>query len=181
MVRCTLLSGAIGVGKTTVARLLAAETGAEFIPVRDALAARLGLEEPDRRTLQVEGAELDRRTAGRWLQEYVLEKLEEYPAVVIDALRTERQTLPILDRVPSSALVYLEAHHDTRRRRYAIAAMSDQLKSETPFAVAIQHPTEIDVVRLRSSAALVIETDDLSAGQVVAEIVTVLGVSSLPD
>ncbi len=124
----------------------------------------------DRKALQVEGADLDRRTNGRWLMEYLIEHIELRGGAVVDSLRTVRQTEPILKGVPGSILVYLDAHEETRRSRYLEAARRDPLKRAVSFDQAMQHETERDVVRLRQLAHVIIETDRLTPEDTVAEI-----------
>lgn len=172
--RCVLIAGAIGAGKTTVAELLAEAEAGEVVRVRQALATVLGLQNPDRRTLQVEGASLDRRTSGAWLANYLLEHARK-PFVVVDAMRTERQVRPILERVSGAQLVYLDASLAIRRRRFREAARHDPLKRSASFERAMDHPTEREVQRLRVFAEMVIETDEMTPSDVVEQIRRSLG------
>lgn len=162
-----LLSGGIAVGKSTVGQLLAAQTGGQLVRVRAALAERAGVDENDRRLLQREGAELDRRTAGRWLLDYLLESRRDSELVVVDAMRTRRQTLPVLEHAADAHLVHLSAHSSTRRHRYQDAARTDRLKANLPYEMAVAHETERSADEIRDLAELVIETDDLTAQQTV--------------
>lgn len=173
---CLLLAGEIGCGKTTVANLLAGNLGGTSVRIRQALADVLGVSASDRDALQREGRDLDQRTNGRWLCEYLVEHAgsRQEPVVVVDAMRTERQTLPVLDLVPHSHLVYLEASETVRRRRFELAAINDPVKRSMPFDRAIQHSTEREVVRLRVAADLVVETDDMTAADVCAEITSAI-------
>lgn len=159
--RVILLAGQIASGKSAVATELAERYHARVVRVRDALAATLGIASTDRHRLQVQGAELDVRTNGRWLAEYISEAAEA-SFLVVDSMRTVRQTALLL-RVTDSALVYLDASEANRMDRYALAAArGDNLKASIPFARAMQHPTEIAVVELRRMASIVISTDDMS-------------------
>lgn len=173
--RVLLLSGAIATGKTTVGTELVATREARLLRVREALAGVLGVPPNDRRTLQVKGADLDRRTGGRWLRDYIEEHGEGDGALVVDALRTRRQTLPILDSFVDSRLIFLEAHDETRRSRYSEGALSDPVKASIDFDTAMRHETELEVLRLKPLAHVVIATDDLSAHQVAADIRARLG------
>lgn len=164
---CILIAGAIGSGKTTIAEMLCECPGAELVRVRQALIDVIGSPNVDRALLQRRGAELDQRTNGRWLSEYVLEVLGRTGRVVVDSLRTERQTLPLLATVPSSVLIFLEAHRTIRQARYTESSRHDVVKARTPFELAMLHPTESEVTRLRNHSDLIIETDDLSPSQVV--------------
>ena len=173
-----LLSGAIATGKTAVAEHLATAMSADHVRVRSALGAVLGIDVNDRVALQREGADLDRRTRGRWLRDYLA---EHYPAgrdAVVDSLRTELQTLPVLETAVESRLVFLEAHESTRRVRYALAAQSDTVKASLDFDTAMRHPTEQRVAVLRPMAHLIVETDELDAVSVARTILSDLGLAS---
>jgi adenylosuccinate synthase len=168
-----LISGAIATGKTAVAEAVAARLHGEVLKVRLALGEVLGMDPTDRRTLQRRGADLDRRTSGRWLRDYILERHRPGLVTVVDSVRTELQTIPILDSLADSRLVYLEAHESTRRSRYGRAASTDSLKRSIDFDAAMHHPTEALVTRLRPMAHQVIATDDLDV-ETIASIVVEL-------
>lgn len=170
-----LMSGAIATGKTAAAAEIARLQPTQLIKVRDALAELLGLEPRDRLTLQRRGADLDRRTAGRWLRDYIQEHRQPGVFIVIDALRTEQQTLPILESLTDSRLVFLEAHETTRRARYAQGAKSDPVKASVNFETAMHHVTETEVQRLRAMAHVVVETDELDPSSVAEEVLRGLG------
>ena len=163
-----LIGGQIGSGKTAVATSLAETCDALYIPVRAALQEILGGRDWDRPRLQKEGAELDRRTNGRWVLEY-LSRFED-KRIVVDAARTRRQVEPILEAGIGSRLVYLAASEYTRRNRYALAQATDMVKRSTPFDRAMNHPTEIEATALRAMADIVIETDDFTVTEVVQEL-----------
>ena len=169
-----LLSGAIATGKTAAAEHLAAALPADHIRVRAALGAVLGIDTGDRTALQREGADLDRRTRGRWLRDYLAEHYSAGRDTVVDSLRTELQTLPILDGDVDSRLVFLEAHETTRRARYAQAASSDPVKASLDYDTAMRHPTELQGTRLRHIAHLVVATDDLTPAQLAETILSEL-------
>ena len=162
-----LVAGPIAAGKTTFAIDLAAAIEGRYVSVRQALHDILGGVAMTRAELQRHGAELDRRTGGRWLFDHVTEQAESIPNLVIDSLRTQRQTLPLLDDARDCVLVYLDAHNNTRRRRYASAAAIDVVKAAIPFDEAMNHPTEQQVRNLKPLAHIVIETDDLSVAALV--------------
>lgn len=172
-----LVSGGIAVGKTTVGRLLAVEYDGTVVRVRDALATVLGIAADDRQTLQIEGAALDKRTRGTWLVDFLDERIEPGSLVIVDALRTRRQTQPILDRVADSHLVHLLAHESTRRRRYAEAALKDQLKAGVPYDQAVSHETERSANEVQDLAELALPTDDLSPAATVKIIAQHLGLA----
>jgi hypothetical protein len=165
-----LIAGAIATGKTAAADGLALRLDAELMRVRNALHDVLGIDVRDRQALQRRGADLDTRTSGRWLRDYIGERHDTSRDLVVDALRTRRQTLPILEALVDSRLVFLEAHEETRRARYAQAAASDPLKASVDFETAMHHPTETEVHNLRPLSHVVVATDDLTVVGVVDEV-----------
>lgn len=174
--KCILLAGQIGVGKSAIASEFADAQGAQVVRVREALAAVLGIEATDRRRLQREGDDLDRRTQGRWLAEYVMATAGDDETVVVDAMRTERQTKMMRRAVRDSVLVYLEASEAVRRARFAAAAAAgDAVKRSVPFGDAMTHPTEVEVRRLKRQADIVVDTDGMTTNDVVSAISAALG------
>ena len=165
-----LISGAIASGKSTVAVGVADALAGEVVRVREALAEVTGVSVADRTALQVAGADLDRRTNGRWLVEFLERRLELCPTLVVDAIRTRPQVLPILRNFPLVLLVYLDARPETRWHRFELGSVTDPVKRSLSFAEAMRHWTEVNVVEVRPLANLVVETDGLTVAEVVAEI-----------
>ena len=162
-----LLSGAIATGKTAVATELGSRLGWRLLRVREALVAVTGADATDRQDLQRRGAEIDQRTRGRWLSDFLDEVKEGTPSLILDSLRTPLQTLPVLERHGEARLIYLSAHEDTRRLRYRLAAETDPVKASISFDIAANHPTERMASSLAPMAHLAIETDGLAIGDVV--------------
>jgi adenosyl cobinamide kinase/adenosyl cobinamide phosphate guanylyltransferase len=174
-----LISGGIAVGKSTTAEALSTAVGARVVRVRLALAEILDLDGQDRDALQKQGAALDRRTQGRWLLHYLEERKAPGEIVIVDALRTRRQTLPVLDVLPNTHLVHLVASESVRRHRYDLAAASDRLKASVPFDVATAHETERAADEVRDLAELVLLTDELSVDETVELIVQRFGLTEV--
>ncbi len=168
---CILIAGQIAAGKSSVARGVAEATGSELVLVRVALAEVLGLRDADRTTLQVEGAALDKRTNGRWLVEYLQERIL-LGSVVVDSMRTARQTTPVLEWVPGAVLIYLDASTAARRFRFKESAISDPVKRSLNFERSMEHETEREARALRSMAHLIVETDSLTLDETVKEVVS---------
>lgn len=173
-----MISGGIASGKTTVAEGLAEAFGAQHVRVRQALIEVLDIRTADRRALQVDGAALDRRTNGRWLLEYLQHHAERYDRVVVDSVRTRRQTVPVLEGFSDARLVYLDVTKETQAHRFALAAVSDPVKASMDLAKALSHSTEAEVERLRPLADLVVQSDDLTATETVDEIIRALRLKS---
>ena len=168
-----LIAGAIASGKSTVARGVADALAGEVVLVPRALAEVTGVSVGDRVALQLAGAELDRRTNGRWLAEFLEQRGEFYVTSVVDSVRTRRQAVPILTGFPLAVLVYLDARPETRRHRFDLGRATDPVKRSLSFVEAMRHQTEIEVVELRPMAHLVVETDHLDVSYITAEIVSV--------
>jgi adenylosuccinate synthase len=165
-----VIGGQIAAGKTSLAIEFSLQTQGRIIRVREALAELLDLPVDDRVGLQVGGAELDRRSNGRWLCEYVAARSESADVLVVDSVRTLRQGRPLLERLRDTRLVFLSASESTRRARYASALGADPLKASLSFDAAMHHPTELDANAVASIADLIVETDDLTPEQVVQEV-----------
>jgi len=161
-----LLAGQIGSGKTSVAEWLRQNAAARLILVRQVLVDILGNPQVDRAELQREGLLLDTRSKGRWLLESVEEQTEVGGRWIVDAARTRLQIEPILKTLSQASLVYLEASEESRRRRFTLGQVTDEVKRSTSFDDAMRHATETEASALRSMADLVIETDGLDIAEV---------------
>ena len=165
-----VVAGQIASGKTTLAAGLSNRAAYEHLRVRQVLRELLGGSDWDRDRLQREGASLDVRTSGRWLMEYVIERMERSPLLILDSGRTRRQVEPILEGLSNVALVYLDASEGARRARYAKAAGIDPLKRGVSFGAAMAHETEREAKDLRAMSHLVVDTDGLDATLVLDEV-----------
>lgn len=168
-----LISGAIATGKTATATELAEITQGLHIRVREALAEILGIDMRDRKALQQGGAELDHRTSGLWLRDYLAKLSIPGRTIVVDSLRTIPQTESILSFFDSCRLVHLCAHESTRRRRYGSA--DDLVKKTLSFDDAVSHPTEQRADDLIALASVVVETDEIGSREVARLIANQLG------
>jgi shikimate kinase len=167
-----LLAGPIAVGKTSLAEGISESLPAELIRVRVVLSEMIGVPLNDRRRLQIEGAAFDIRTGGRWLLNYLQDSdvTDSNRHMVVDALRTIRQTEPLLLGLSESILVYLAASEAVRAHRYRAGAQGDPLKRDLTFRDALRHETEARSAELASLAHIFIETDGLTAAEVLAEV-----------
>lgn len=170
-----LIGGQIACGKTSTAGGLGRRGAAGLVQVRVALQRILGGADWDRRKLQAEGADLDRRTNGRWLLEYVQSVSDSGGRWVVDAARTRRQVEPILNTETSSRLIYLSASEASRRYRFGLAQAEDPVKRSMSFDGAMAHSTESEALTLAAMASFVIDTDELTVEDVVDETLGFLG------
>lgn len=171
-----LLAGSIAVGKTTVAELLHADYGCTIVRARSVLQEVLGGDPGwSRSRLQQEGLDLDRRTGGRWLLDYVAERLETGDRLVLDAARRRQQTELLLEGVVASRMVFLAASERVRRLRFGRAKSLDPVKASLGFDESLVHPTEREAETLRAMAHHTVETDKLSPAEVVGHVVDYIG------
>ena len=168
-----LLAGGIASGKSSLASALAERLGAEVVSVRRALIDIVG-SPTDRVSLQREGAALDARTNGEWLADYLETRCTSGTHLIVDSVRTLKQTLPILSRFDSAVLIYLDASESTRFERFESAKSKDPLKRTVSLEDAMLHPTEVGVRALRPFAALVLATDDRDVESVAADVIATL-------
>lgn len=164
-----LLSGAIGSGKSTIARLLAQHLDAQLIEVRTALAKTTETSASDRGSLQIRGAELEARTQGRWLADYIASHTER-EIIVVDAVRTVRQVAAIQSRFEEVFIAFLDASIRTRRARFEAGRRVDPVKLSSSFDEAMSHPTEVGVAAVKPIADLVLDTETLDAQATVERI-----------
>ncbi|WP_284620640.1 AAA family ATPase [Aquabacterium humicola] len=163
-----LLSGPIGVGKTSVRDVLSQEHGFASIRssayLRELSANRNNLE--SRGDLQVLGDQLDQETDYRWVVEVVAEPaLRAAPQQtrwLFDAVRKVRQVTHFRATYGKAVLhVHLAADEKTLKTRYDARAAS--LGDPTPYEQAIMHDNERCARALVGYADLVLQTDRQSA------------------
>ena len=85
-----------------------------------------------------------------------------------------RQTLPILEAITDSRLVYLDATDQARRARFDASTRTDRVKRQTDFELSQMHITERNILDLRRSAHLRLDTTDLSLSETVSTVVAEL-------
>jgi len=137
--------------------------------MRDALTHATGADSADRVEMQKRAAALDLETGGQWVVDY-LAGLPKGERAIVDAVRTLREARALMDSFDSS-LVYLDASEATRRRRYEEGRATDQMKAALPFDAAMAHPIEIEALRVRDVATVIIDTNSLDVDEVAEQIV----------
>lgn len=152
-----ILSGPMGAGKTTIAKLLRDQHGFLYINTRDALHhPSHSTPLTDRRLLQDIGRALDRATHGQWVLDHVRRTLalreDPFPAA-LDCVRNEQQLAPLkLQSHFPSKHVHLTASHSELQARY------DGRQETTDYAQALTHPSEQGIHLLKDFADVVIDT-----------------------
>lgn len=164
-----VLGGRIAVGKTTAAARLS-RPGVPLISARHALVALGQLDEPSREELQAFGSEIEDRTHGRWLADWMATQVQAGQSAILDSARTAPQVDGIRQTFGSVTFVLLEASEEQRRARYKRGLPADILKSGTPFDQAANDPIESSIDDLRSIADLLLNTDDSTPVEVVEAI-----------
>ncbi len=156
------LSGPVTAGKSTLAESLVARFGYQRVRTRELL--RKIIDAPDhiaRRQLQAAGAQLDRRTGGRWVADQLERDIRQEPEeslIVVDAVRIQEQ-VEALYRAYGAKVVHLHltAPPDELERRYS--ERSQETAGElASYAQVRADPTEAAVGDLELTADVVIDT-----------------------
>ncbi|RKH61112.1 hypothetical protein [Corallococcus aberystwythensis] len=177
VVTVVVVSGPIGAGKTTLAQGLARRFGALHLHSEDFLRKHGGV--GSRRLCQELTVTLDRKTAGRWLAEGVLEVLHGHgrdasgrvnpatPRIIVDAVSSKPQ-LDSLRGNPGLRVehIHLEAPEPEQALRCAEA---------DSFEAAWAHPAERAVHGLASQADLVVDTARTPPDAVLVRVASRLG------
>jgi hypothetical protein len=175
-VEVLILGGAISAGKTTVAeRLERPPFCATRLSARECLQRRLGMPNASRAELQSAGQEIEERTGGTWLADYLSEAAVTPGRYVVDAVRTVGQAQAILESFPYSRLVFLGAPEAVRVARHNDPATTDPLKQSSDLRGAFDHPIERRVSELIPLAARVIDTSLIGVEETVAEVAAIAG------
>ena len=160
MARIVVFSGPIAAGKTTIASLLQRRHGVRVCRTSDLLRAKVGAN-PNRVDLQRAGAELDNRTAGRWvadaLAQFVLEEGigDADDIVVLDSVRRLEQ-IEALRGAFGSRLVHV--HVTASSEKLAANYRRRRRQGDTAdYATVTADPIEAGVGQLASEADLLID------------------------
>ncbi len=160
--RIILLSGPISSGKSTLAKGLADRYGMSIFKTNEILKRRvrkyLG---NDRKVLQSEGEQLDRKTRGRW----VLEELREWSNqfnpisdVIIDSVRINEQIQAVREAYGQKVIhVHLTAPVDELEQRFNKRRQQGREK-DFRYSEVRENPTEKQIGDLAEGADVVIDT-----------------------
>lgn len=181
--RVVAISGPVGAGKSTLCRRLADRPGAWYVRTQELMRDRadaFGDELPDeRRALQAYGDRLDAATAGGWVAEGVVGKIETLSArpslVVVDAVRIHSQIERLREAFgPLVTHVHLDAPDDTLTRRYSDRGGASGLTELTTYDDVAENETERHVRVLHRDADIAIDTQRCSPADVATRVAAAL-------
>lgn len=173
------LSGAVGSGKTTVARALAKLPGASRMSTRTMILDRTGSANA-RIDLQEAGDGLDRETNFAWVADGV-SALDAPPdaVIVVDAVRRAEQVRHLRDRFPGLVRhVHLVVEEGTLVRRHA--ARAHAAEEPASYEEVRANATEAGVVDLAASADVVFDPSRLDDRSIAAVALAGLGMEETP-
>jgi adenylosuccinate synthase len=177
--RIVVVSGPVAGGKSQLARALADKFDGVRYSTRELLMAELEVgEEPSRSTLQRVGAELDEKTAGRWVADRLSRPIYESATnlAIIDAARIAGQ-IEGLRRAFGREVkhVHISASRETMEKRYEERRARQDITESASYDEVIADPTEAGINELASMADVAIDTDQVSEPDVVIRVAAQLG------
>ena len=155
-----VLSGPIGVGKSSFAKALVERFGATRVGTRDYIIRKTGCEN-ERPALQDAGDALDAKTGGTWVAKSVAEAAVTAGAgavLLVNSARIGPQIQALRVRFAGEVFhIHLHAAIDELERRYLNRPR--EMREFSSYAEASAHGTEAQVGKLATLADLVLEAD----------------------
>jgi adenylosuccinate synthase len=173
-----ILSGHVGAGKTTLAQLLVERFGAVHIKTHDLL-SMLGPSVPqERRSLQVFGESLDKKTKGAWVRDglkRLIAGLSDDSLIVLDSARIPNQVEAIRAGYGRNVVhVHLTADYAVLTDRYRNRS-APRLKELSSYTAVRKNKTEQQVEALAPIADVLIRTDRTTPADVLVRVASHVG------
>lgn len=173
-----ILSGHVGAGKTTLAKLLVERFGAVHVRTHDLLTS-LGPNVPqERRALQIFGESLDRKTKGSWVRdglERAMATLSDNVVVVLDSIRIPKQIEAVRAGYGRKVVhVHLTADYSALANRYQTRP-GTRLQELSFYAAVRKNTTERQVDELGPISDVLIRTDRSTPAGVLVRVASHIG------
>ncbi len=171
-----LLSGPVASGKSSLAEALRSRHRCLLLKTHELIREHTKAD-AERRSLQLGGDQLDKKTNGRWVAEAIANQMQQLASdaiVVVDAVRKQNQIdairLAFGNRVTH---VHLDAPDSTLTERYR--TRPGKFAELAAYADVRKNQTEQSVRKLASDADIVIDTDRCSRDDVLVRVASQLG------
>jgi adenylosuccinate synthase len=179
-IKVIVLSGRICSGKSSLAKLLEKNLGAQIVHTKDLISETVATLPTTRAEFQDAGDLLDKRDGGQWVAIGLSQRLAtcdgSTPAIVLDSVRIPEQLAEL--RTTFHGLlthVHLKAKHSVIEERYK--NRSSSIREFATYAEAENNSsTERTVDRLAALADVVIETDQCEADDLYTRVSARIGV-----
>jgi len=179
-IKIVVLSGRICSGKSSLAKLLEQNLGAQVVRTKDLISDVSPILPTTRAQFQDAGDALDRQDGGRWVAIGLSQRLagcdESTPVLVLDSVRIPEQLAELRTAFGGVLThVHLKAKHSVIEERYQ--ARPSSIREFSSYSEAEKHSTtEREVDRLEALADLVIDTDRCEADDLYARVSARMGI-----
>lgn len=169
--KAIVLSGRVCSGKTTLAKLLVAKSGAELVKTKELIQLFLPSTGTSRRARHNAGLKLDRETRGTWVADTLNARLvndKDLSLVVVDSIRSADQVRCLRNSGWLVTHVHLQASEPVLTKRYEDRGNPTELSS---YSEVSGFSTERHSNALAKIADVVIDSDRCSQEDVYARVI----------
>ncbi|MFZ0496847.1 MAG: adenylosuccinate synthetase [Methylocella sp.] len=182
--RIVILSGPVGAGKTSLAKMLSERYSATVIKTRDLIRKQMPNVKEERGALQRAGEKLDKVDGGAWVNNALVRFIEDNvggPAAsgffVIDSARIPGQVKSVREAYGTAVHhIHVDASDEVLAKRYA--ERDGKTKEFERYENVRKSKTEREVRKLAGLADTVVETDRCSPEAVLVRSIALLGLYS---